>query len=606
MEEYSSSSGGRSGATRRRLEVTVPEGSKPGTALKVRPSGDFSLTLTVPPGARAGDKVVLTEQPDGEWEGKLIRKGKERRIGEVRVPPEAAPGKTELPVDAGPAHGTIMVKVPAGAQPYDILRLTVDDDDSHFLVKLVRGVAPGPQQLVFMTVRADKRDCFAAMKEAAHLEGAYVNPKLARGLPPDIDFPGIITLEPLEVGEILFEVPAGLHISPATCSQVMPLLYDSVLTLDSISPHRQQEAALTACVAAVLLPAIQRHQGRSQPELDLGGLPQPLLWRCYATALLGEDFDSHPQWRAMQNFAEVHELLSPSWEAPYSQMLAFDAVALCDTIASELEHLATALELHLGRFLQARLCLLTREFGTPRGSALVPLVDFCNHSAFPGAQQTWDFQKDSMVVRAMRPHAPREEVLISYGPLSNPVLFRTYGFTCHPEVEPAWTCAVQAADLISLCQELGGQSDLSAVQENLKGSFPPMTEVHLDSRQVTETLETAFGAWGSNRKAAVGVLLELCQRLARAYENDASLAESIQAWRTSQRRQETSSAWWVCEKGEIDFSGRAGEALKVKMSEYLCLQAHVSALQATVVNEQSPPLQRALHVHRPSLEPITG
>ena len=95
----------------------------------------------------------------------------------------------------------------------------------------------------------------------------------------------------------------------------------------------------------------------------------------------------------------------------------------------------------IGDFLRARLCLVSRKFGSPQGNSLCPVVDLMNHSNDPGAVVTWNTAEEKSVVRALRAHSAGEEVCISYEALSNPMMLRQYGFTLPPEMEPGWTFA---------------------------------------------------------------------------------------------------------------------------------------------------------------------
>ncbi|CAK0819867.1 unnamed protein product [Prorocentrum cordatum] len=108
-------------------------------------------------------------------------------------------------------------------------------------------------------------------------------------------------------------------------------------------------------------------------------------------ALLCERFDGHPHWRGLADGEAYQALLEPSGEGAHARLMGGDACATHDLVAGGLaaEDIAPVLP-DSGLFLAARLCLLTREFGTPHGSALVPVVDLCNHSSEPGVHQRWD------------------------------------------------------------------------------------------------------------------------------------------------------------------------------------------------------------------------
>ncbi|CAE7189304.1 CLASP, partial [Symbiodinium pilosum] len=74
-------------------------------------------------------------------------------------------------------------------------------------------------------------------------------------------------------------------------------------------------------------------------------------------------------------------------------------------------------------------------------------VDFLNHAAAPNASSDWDEESGSVEVRALADLSKGDEVLLSYGCLSNPLLWRTYGFTLPFRSEPMWTCTFSQQEL---------------------------------------------------------------------------------------------------------------------------------------------------------------
>ncbi|CAE8695075.1 unnamed protein product, partial [Polarella glacialis] len=139
-----------------------------------------------------------------------------------------------------------------------------------------------------------------------------------------------------------------------------------------------------------------------------------------------------------------------------------------------------------GIFMSARLSLLSREFATRHGSALVPLVDLCNHSATPAAHQSWDLQGDAMVITAVRDLEAGEELLITYGLTSNPMLLRTYGFVLPPGIEPAWTVSFPVSELIDICGP--------GPRKELEDRFLPLLEFQLTTAGVVDFLSDAMAA----------------------------------------------------------------------------------------------------------------
>lgn len=545
----------------RQLTVRVPGEARPGcTRLRVTPRGDdFSLVLAVPAGAAAGDCLILEEGPDGEWSCRL------------QSQQQVAPGQHSA-ADDGKAAAFVTEGAPGP-------RSAVNGG---------KAAAPltEPLTVCLAHVPVDAATCFEGLVDAARSGGAFVSPKLERGAA--LAVPGLVAREAIFQGEVLVRVPAGLHISPETCSQVFPELCAKVEAVSSIAEGRRTEAAQTACVAALLRAAVLRLEEQegvvSRPAHKEPRWRAPPLWHRYAEALLGENFEGHPYWRSLKEPAKLKACLEPSGEAEYSRIMAGDAIAIYELITEAVHPDLLDPHFDVGLFLQSRMCLLTREFGTPRGSALVPVVDFCNHSPNPGAHQRWSFEEDAMIVIALRAHEAGEEVCITYGSLSAPLLFRTYGFVLPPQVEPNWTFACQASELSEVCKELGSASGFGRPAVLMAERFPPLAEVHFDARTVTPSLATALDACASGGGDAEALLREFCARRVALYEGDPGVERALASLRRAREVDPRSAAWWVASRRDTGDAAEAGagleeeQALWVKMSEYLCLTAHFEAL----------------------------
>jgi len=218
-----------------------------------------------------------------------------------------------------------------------------------------------------------------------------------------------------------------------------------------------------------------------------------------------------------------------------------------------------------GLFLHAWLCLLTREFGGAHGSALIPLIEFFNHCPGPGADQEWDDEADAVVVRARRAHAAGEEVFISYAPLSNPILFRTYGFTVPPEVEPTWTCTFVETEV------------LQAAPPELADHLAALPNLHIEASVVTDTLATVLAVCANHGHNGTEFLHRLCASKAARYEGRSDLGPALASLRQVRAKVRSDAAWWV-EQSAGSAHDRGPDALRVQMSEYLCLTAHLEAL----------------------------
>lgn len=190
-----------------------------------------------------------------------------------------------------------------------------------------------------------------------------------------------------------------------------------------------------------------------------------------------------------------------------------------------------------GLFLQAWLCLLTRRFRGPEGSALVPGVDFLNHSWEPNASSDWDEESGAVIVTTTRDLKQGEEVLISYGDFSNPLLFRTYGFTLPSRCETCRSCTFTEEELLATAPK--------EVAEDLQA----LPNLHLNSMQVTDELAVLLQVW----QGAGDALRQLCQKRLQ------KLAAEMR---------------WPAEPLEI---GETDE-LRIAFSEYICLRLHANIL----------------------------
>jgi len=220
-------------------------------------------------------------------------------------------------------------------------------------------------------------------------------------------------------------------------------------------------------------------------------------------------------------------------------------------------------------FFRARLCILSRVFFTTETSTLVPFADLFNHDVEiknrkPGVVWGYDAEKRAMVVTASRAHEPGEELLDSYGPRSNVLLYRTYGFTSPPHLEPHWSFNIRA----------------DAVRQIYDVFLPPAKRdlvILLDSRQLDDTLVVALNTVTKHGEDAKGFLLLLCGRMKALYDANDRLKPAREALGRARAKDPASPAWWS--ELEDDASGlRDEDVLRILMCEYLCLVAHMDAL----------------------------
>merc|ERR1719387_2125268 len=201
-------------------------------------------------------------------------------------------------------------------------------------------------------------------------------------------------------------LPAHLHISPESCKRLMPVLFSEVEALQKLSESRRVDAAVAMCIAELFRVALERAEtGASIEEEDDSKTEQtqaPALWHCLAEALLGGRLERHPYWRALSKSFPLSEVLAPSPEADYVRMMSGDIFAVYHCMAENLSAEALHPAMTVGLFWQARLGLLTRQFETPHGLALIPVCDMFNHSAKPSAMQVWTKGDDAFNIQALR------------------------------------------------------------------------------------------------------------------------------------------------------------------------------------------------------------
>merc|ERR1712129_258979 len=185
------------------------------------------------------------------------------------------------------------------------------------------------------------------------------------------------------------------------------------------------------------------------------------------------------------------------------------------------------------------------------------------------------------VIRSLRAHTAGEEVSICYANLSNPLLFRTYGFTLPPEQEPSWTCTLPVVDVVQVANA------------ELAGLLRALPNVHLDAATVTDTLAAALEACRNAESDGAVFLHDVCTRKAKTFEDDLALRVALAALTRAQKRAQADGslrqpwAWWAelvsepaaaLEEQTSYVDSIKDEAIRVKMSEYLCLLSHLEAL----------------------------
>lgn len=533
----------------------------------------------------------------------------EKRIF-VQVPKDATPGSTKLRV-AGDGSQDFIVTVPDQAGPEDLLILTekVKEDGKFWQISIVTaesakeflapiggtfqrqqtlgeqqglstapGVAEPPQQapasgkaeesshgagdnISLYQVNVDPAHSFERLVEAARAAGGYVNEKLGRDVIPPMGMVGIVARGPIAKGEEIARIPSSLHICIKTVERVMPEFYDQVRQLKGLKPQFEKDIRVAACLTQFLAQAVERIKKRIWLELEGDAAS---LWAVYCDQLLGENFTSHPQWQWVFDAPKAMADMRPSPEGLHAEYCASETLSSFRRIKEGIPDHFMDPNFDAGLFLHARLSMLSRVFHThPEYPSLVPVVDLFNHSPDPTCDWGFDADADAMVLTSNRAHAIGDQLWITYGIRPNPILFRAYGFTLPPSMEPSWSYILQ----------MDKPADIYA-------KFLPAqylaTPFHMDTRMIQESLMECLNACAQGGQDAIEFVLALCMRLREDYEQDSMIQPALAALRRARSKLPASGAWWEeLESGNGSESSAFQEAcVNCKMSEYLCLTAH--------------------------------
>eukprot|EP00929_Paragymnodinium_shiwhaense_P013138 TRINITY_DN121001_c0_g1_i1.p1 TRINITY_DN121001_c0_g1~~TRINITY_DN121001_c0_g1_i1.p1 ORF type:complete len:763 (-),score=133.50 TRINITY_DN121001_c0_g1_i1:67-2355(-) len=583
--------------TAREIAVTMPNVPPAGSGgprqlrFDLGPSG--VVVLPAPAEAKAGDTLKLRQDSaTGQWschlavaeQSDVVATPSSEQPTSIRcqIPEGATPGETALEMQVGPGGQRLSVLVPATARPGDVLELVQDEATGRWTAHIAeKRVKSMELELRLPAVAIDQDAACARLLEAARTAGAHVSRKLRRGSAPPLNIMGMIASERIDVGEELFVLPRGLLLSPENCSALMPEYYNGVHNLKEMPDFFKKDAGHATCLAILLRDAEDRlAQQAEDPSFTAPARTGPHaatleLWDRYAEALLGEPFQQHPYWKALESKDAVTDLMKPSREGEVIHNLAIEVLSMYSCVAERLAAV-TGPNFEASLYIHAHLSILSRVFATGHGeTALVPATDLCNHHPGAGTVWDWDADRDAHVVRAIREHQPGEEVKLSYGNIANVYLFRTYGFTLPPSEEPGWAFLIQE----DLPQEL--------IDKYLPANFEKAA-MRLDTAAVQQSLVTAFNACADKGSDPAEFLREICEWGMSRYRGqlEEPLASAIEVLKRRRQSDPQSAAWWEDEAAlqclkeatalEPSFAPHWAEAaLRVKMSEYLCLVAHI-------------------------------
>mmetsp|Transcript_64472 Transcript_64472/g.185320 ORF Transcript_64472/g.185320 Transcript_64472/m.185320 type:complete len:530 (-) Transcript_64472:14-1603(-) len=232
--------------------------------------------------------------------------------------------------------------------------------------------------------------------------------------------------------------------------------------------------------------------------------------------------------------------------------------------------------------------------GKPR---IAPIFDLFNHA--PEVDSSLHYHVDengSVEVTAKHDILAGQELTISYGRRSNPELFGNWGFTDPPYAEPYWSVRIFTE---KLAERAFPELDASDLDVDLRLATPwsrALGAGESDSADVTlQTLQEELRLG----KGTVPSLLEAVEGIVGFFlawhRQDRVIAEFVHVLQDNRARDPGSSVWWarypehpsaarhLQEDADLSHPRRIGfwnsTAVRVKMSEYLCVLAYEEALQ---------------------------
>jgi len=431
---------------------------------------------------------------------------------------------------------------------------------------------------------ATEKDRFIKVVDAVRAVGGDVSSKVVQQLSPRFsgDVLGMVATSTIEPSEMVTRVPPGAQLTLETVHCLGGRLVAEVVV--RIGSKGVQHLEVLAFVAQRL--ANSRAAGQAIWD-DNRGAANPneealrLLDMAWATQALA-DWNHMPQMKLVkEEWARL--VLSPSHEV--SKMLSDDETHR-DAFTAVTEILTRAGVEWLPdyeTFVQAYLVLLSRTFIKPLAEGgsqpcYVLVGELFNHAPVPNAEWSFDEHGNFVVIANSRVEAG-EEICVTYGrQKSSARLFHTYGFTLDPEYEPTWSCRIWP-------------TQVEEILASFLPTWPQGRAFELESGDVDEGTRQALHACAKGGERPKHFLRTLCLYCLRQYQNDALLQPALCALGRARVENPTSARWWKhgLEEAEAPFhnsarsrmavdTGFAQSALRVKMSEYLCLTSHLEAL----------------------------
>eukprot|EP00811_Abedinium_folium_P035141 NODE_7960_length_1534_cov_13.705757.p1 GENE.NODE_7960_length_1534_cov_13.705757~~NODE_7960_length_1534_cov_13.705757.p1 ORF type:complete len:236 (+),score=54.17 NODE_7960_length_1534_cov_13.705757:555-1262(+) len=189
-----------------------------------------------------------------------------------------------------------------------------------------------------------------------------------------------------------------------------------------------------------------------------------------------------------------------------------------------------------------------------------------NHtSKEAGIAWAWNAEEQVMTATAVHAYDVGEELLDSYGPRSNGLLWRTYGFTQAPSIEPDWTIIIRPELILP-------------ITEVYLGNEPWRQHLHLSVQSINDALTQVLNFVVTTHRDATEFLRIVCARVMWKYEHVEALKPALVALARARAKDPASPEWW----NELDEEHRSmaeSSPVRVQMSEYLCLTLHFEVVE---------------------------
>eukprot|EP00438_Fugacium_kawagutii_P034894 Skav224140 [mRNA] locus=scaffold462:206761:208515:- [translate_table: standard] len=447
------------------------------------------------------------------------------------VPGDAIPG-----VSSTHARGAslVEVKVPQNAKPGDTL-IVKPNQLQQSQVRSLRFAQDAPPAVEpDEDIRRHDR-----LQQVLQENGGTWNPKVQRASTDRLIVPGIVATERISKGEVLVRCPSHLFLSSSAVREMAPecAVIAAEAANELIFDRGNVDWAMQATFIASMIAGAE-NPGIKGPTIQEA---KREVWDTFLQVLLCETFARHPYRLSIQDPVAFKSSLLPSCEADLIEYLAWTVLQWHD-IVSHASSFPSWKQFSAEQFLRAWLLVTTRAFDVDgTRTTLVPGLDSFNHDPRRASASAVTDDQGAMLIVATRDIEAAEEVFLQYHQLSNSELYRTYGFTLPIEAVQHQTFTVLPSRVRFLLLKHLPATHAGRLIEFHSGMLHP-------------TLVAAVQACAAGGKNYMSFLRELLEFFAEAYERDPQMEDVI--------RTKTATE----------------DALRVKLSEYRCLQRYLKSL----------------------------